>query len=74
MLALLITLYSFALHGRKSHYKNAEEKNNTRLKSLKVIEAMFCDSIKRALQGKEEGEEENGCEEPSNMKMGRITH
>lgn len=34
--------------------KNAEEKNNTRLKSLKVIEAMFCESIKRALQRKEE--------------------
>lgn len=61
ILALLIALYSFALHGRKSHYKNAEEKNNTRLKSLKVIEAMFCDSIKRALQRREE--EENGCEE-----------
>lgn len=59
ILALLITLYSFALHGWKSHYKNAEEKNNTRLKSLKVIEAMFCDSIKRALQRKEA---ENGCE------------
>lgn len=72
ILALLITLYSFALHGRKSHYKNAEEKNNTRLKSLKVIEAMFCDSIKRALQRKEE--EENGCEEPTKMKMERITH
>lgn len=61
ILALLIALYSFALHGRKSHYKNAEEKNNTRLKSLKVIEAMFCDSIKRALQRREE--EENGCGE-----------
>lgn len=61
ILALLIALYSFALHGRKSHYKNAEEKNNTRLKSLKVIEAMFCDSIKRALQRREE--EEKGCEE-----------
>lgn len=60
ILALLITLYSFALHGRKSHYKNAEEKNNTRLKSLKVIEAMFCDSIKRPLERKKE---ENGCEE-----------
>lgn len=31
------------------------------MKSLKVIEAMFCDSIKRALQRREE--EENGCEE-----------
>lgn len=61
ILALLIALYSFALHGWKSHYKNAEEKNNTRLKSLKVIEAMFCDSIKRALQRREE--EENGSEE-----------
>lgn len=50
ILAPLITLYSIALHGRKSHYKNAEEKNNTRLKSLKVIEAMYCDSIKRTLQ------------------------
>lgn len=76
MLALLITLHSFALHGRKSHYKNAEEKNNTRLKSLKVIEAMLCDSIKRALQGKEkeEEEEEDGCEEARKMKMGRKTH
>lgn len=71
ILALLITLYSFALHGRKSHYKNAEEKNNTRLKSLKVIEAMFCDSIKRALQRKED---KKGCEEPTKMKMERITH
>lgn len=53
ILALLITLYSIALHGRKSHYKNAEEKNNTRLKSLKVIEAMFCDSIKRTLLRRE---------------------
>lgn len=71
ILALLITLYSFALHGRKSHYENAEEKNNTRLKSLKVIEAMFCDSIKRALQRKEE---EKGCEKPTKTKMERITH
>lgn len=47
--ALSITLHSIALHGQKTHYKNAEEKNNTRLKSLKVIEAMFCDSIKRTL-------------------------
>lgn len=31
------------------------------MKSLKVIEAMFCDSIKRALQRREE--EENGEEE-----------
>lgn len=32
---------------------------------------MFCDSIKRALQRKEE---EEGCEEPTKMKMERITH
>lgn len=42
------------------------------MKSLKVIEATFCDSIKRALQGKEE--EEERCEEPTKMKMERITH
>lgn len=55
--ALLITLYPIALHGRESHYKNAEEKNNTRLESLKVMEAMFCDSIKRTLQRNKLGEE-----------------
>lgn len=60
ILALLITLYPIALHGRESHYKNAEEKNNTRLESLKVIEAMYCDSIKRTLQRNKLGEE-YGC-------------
>ncbi len=61
ILALLITLYSIALHGRKSHYKNAEEKNNARLKSLKVIEAMFCDSIKNITKKRKKLGEENGC-------------
>lgn len=49
VLTLLIMLFLIALHGRKSHYKNAEEENNTRLKSPVLIEAMFCDSIKRVL-------------------------
>lgn len=35
--------------------ENAEEKNNTRLESLKVIEAVFCYSIKRTLQKGEKG-------------------
>lgn len=60
ILALLITLYPIALHGRESHYKNAEEKNNTRLESLKVMEAMYCDSIKRPSQRNKLGEE-YGC-------------
>lgn len=60
ILSLLITLYSIALHGRKSHYKNAEEKNNAGLKSLKVIEAMLCDSIKRTLSSRKEGEAQRG--------------
>lgn len=47
--ALVITPPFIALHGRKSHYKNAEEKNNTGLESSEVVEAVICDSIKGAL-------------------------
>lgn len=47
--------------------KNAEEKNNTRLKSLKVIEAMFCDSIKKGnIKKRKNAGEETGCRKKQN--------